>query len=232
MANIHKLVTRNDFISSMTVWYKLLYLTTNTSRNDYGNEFWNLPSSIDFDFLALSEEFHLYVIHNSHDGWYAELWYSDAEKEIRKSNPYHMAATSVDARQITMKHPNKEILLEALSKNIAVFQDDSNSESRKRRNAIKEGKEVEPYAKITRCEAEELRDKILVRGRSNELRSLETHGGIDRSTEIFYEVHIQNTESVHRKESETQSVAGEKARPESLWRKLLKSIKTIKLLGK
>ena len=59
---------------------------------------------------------------------------------------------------------------------------DSKSESRKRRNAIKEGGEIDPYVGTTRYEAEVLRDKILVNGRSNELQTLETHGGMNLSS--------------------------------------------------
>ena len=95
MTAIHKLVTRNTFYASLTLWRKLLYLTTNTSKNKYGNEFWNLPTSIDFDYLALAEEFHLYVIHKTNDDWYAELWHSDKEKQAMKPNPLHMSCTAL-----------------------------------------------------------------------------------------------------------------------------------------
>lgn len=232
MTAIHKLLTRNTFYASITVWYKLLYLTTNKTKNKYGNEYWNLPTSIDFDYLALAEDFHLYVIHKSNDGWYAELWHSDADKPERKSNPLHMSNTAIDAKQITMKHPSKEVLLEALSKGIAAFRDDSNSESRKRRNAIKEGKVIDPYVGTTRYEAEVMRDKILVNGRSTELQTLETHGGLNpRSTDFSYEVTIKN-ESSSKEEEELIEVNNEiSITQESLWRKVLRKIRLSKFLG-
>ena len=230
MTAIHKLLTRNTFYASLTLWYKLLYLTTNTTKNKYGNEFWNLPTSIDFDYLALAEEFHLYVIHKSNDGWYAELWHSEKEKPARKSNPLHMSNTAVDAKQITMKHPSKEVLLEALSKDIATFQDDSESESRKRRNAIKEGKGIDPYVGTTRYEAEELRDKILVKGRSNELQTLEAHGGINpRSTDFSYEVTIGAEDSVETKDAKEDSAKDEATKPKSIWERVISTIKSTKL---
>lgn len=231
MTAIHKLVTRNTFYASLTLWYKLLYLTTNTTKNKYGNEFWNLPTSIDFDYLALAEEFNLYVIHQSNDGWYAELWHSEKEKPARKSNPLHMSNTAVDAKQITMKHPSKEVLLEALSKDVAAFQDDSESESRKRRNAIKEGIEIDPYVGTTRYEAEALRDKILVKGRSDELQTLRDSGGIDSSnTDFSYEVTIETEESKEPKEEKKESIRDEEIKPKSIWEWVISKLKSKRLL--
>ena len=231
MTAIHKLLTRNTFYASLTLWYKLLYLTTNTTKNKYGNEFWNLPTSIDFDYLALAEEFHLCVIHKANDGWYAELWHSDEEKQAMKSNPLHMSCTAVDAKQITTKHPSKEVLLEALSKDIATFQDDSESESRKRRNAIKEGRGIDPYVGTTRYEAEVMRDKILVNGRSNELQTLETSGGINpRSTDFSYEVTIETEESKEPKEEKKESVRDEETKPKSIWERVISKLKSKRLL--
>ena len=231
MTAIHKLLTRNTFYASLTLWYKLLYLTTNTTKNKYGNEFWNLPTSIDFDYLALAEEFHLCVIHKANDGWYAELWHSDEEKQAMKSNPLHMSCTAVDAKQITTKHPSKEVLLEALSKDIATFQEDSKSESRKRRNAIKEGGEIDPYVGTTRYEAEALRDKILVNGRSNELQTLETHGGINlRSTDFSYEVTIGAEDSVETEDVKDDSAKDEATKPKSIWERLIGRTKSTRLL--
>ena len=135
-----------------------------------------------------------------------------------KSNPLHMSCTAIDAKQITMKHPSKEVLLAALSKDIATFQDDSNSESRKRRNAIKEGIEIDPYIGTTRYEAEVLRDKILVKGRSNELQTLEISVGINpRSTEFSYEVTIGAEDTVETMDAKDNSPRDETIKPKSIW---------------
>lgn len=129
-----------------------------------------------------------------------------------------MSCTAIDAKQITMKHPSKEVLLAALSKDIATFQDDSNSESRKRRNAIKEGIEIDPYIGTTRYEAEVLRDKILVKGRSNELQTLEISVGINpRSTEFSYEVTIGAEDTVETMDAKDNSPRDETIKPKSIW---------------
>ena len=142
-----------------------------------------------------------------------------------------MSNTAVDTKQITMKHPSKEVLLEALSKDIATFQDDSESESRKRRNAIKEGRGIDPYVGTTRYEAEVMRDKILVNGRSNELQTLEISGGINpRSTDFSYEVTIGAEDTVETKDAKDDSAKDEGTKPKSIWERVISKIKSTRLL--